>query len=44
MTKAFYSGSQWTDELAGLVLPLIAEHSVAVIEDAPGLWGRWPAA
>jgi hypothetical protein len=44
MTKAFYSGSQWTDELAGLVLPLIAEHSVAVIEDAPGLCGRWPAA
>lgn len=44
MTRAFYSGSQWTDELAGLILPLIAEHSVAVIEDAPGLCGRWPVA
>jgi hypothetical protein len=44
LTKALYSGSQWTDELAGLILPLIAEHSVAVIEDAPGFCGRWPAA
>jgi hypothetical protein len=44
MTKAFYSGSQWTDELAGQVLPLIAEHSVVLIEDAPGLWDRWPTA
>lgn len=44
MTKAFYSGSQWTDELAGVVMPLIAEHSVVLIEDVPGLWDRWPAA
>ncbi|MGH3303165.1 MAG: NIPSNAP family protein [Streptosporangiaceae bacterium] len=44
MTKAFYGGSQWTDELAGLILPLIAEHSVILIEDTPGLWDRWPAA
>jgi hypothetical protein len=44
MTKAFYSGSQWTDELAELVMPLIAEHSVVLIEDAPGLCARWPAA
>ncbi len=44
MTKAFYTGNQWTEELAGLVLPLIAEHSVVLIEDTPGLWDRWPAA
>lgn len=43
LTKAFYGSSQWTDELAGLVLPLMAEHSVVVIEDAPGLWDRWPS-
>lgn len=44
MTKVFYGGSEWTDELAGLVLPLIAEHTVVVIDDAPGLWDRWPGA
>jgi NIPSNAP len=43
MTKAFYGGSQWTDELAGLVMPLIAEHTVVLIEDAPRLWDRWPS-
>jgi hypothetical protein len=43
MTTAFYGGSQWTDELADLVMPLIAEHSVVLIEDAPALWERWPA-
>lgn len=43
MTKAFYGGSLWTDELAGVVMPLIDEHSVVLIEDAPGMWDRWPA-
>jgi hypothetical protein len=43
MTKAFYGGNLWADELAPVVMPLIAEHSVVVIEDAPGLWERWPA-
>jgi hypothetical protein len=43
ITKAFYAGSLWTDELAPVVMPLIAEHSVALIEDTPGLFERWPA-
>jgi hypothetical protein len=43
ITKAFYAGSLWTDELAPVVMPLIAEHSVVLIEDAPGLVERWPA-
>jgi len=42
MTKALYGGAEWTDGLAGIVLPLIAEHTVAVLDDAPSLWSRWP--
>ena len=44
MTKAFYGSAEWTDELAGLVLPLIAEHTVVLLDDAPSLWSRWPDA
>jgi len=42
MTKALYGGPEWTDEVAGLVLPLIAEHTVVTMNDAPDLWSRWP--
>jgi hypothetical protein len=42
MTKALYGGPAWTGEIAGLVPPLIAEHTVVTIDDAPGLWSRWP--
>jgi hypothetical protein len=44
LTKALYGSSEWTDELSAVVLPLIADYSVALIDDAPGLWHRWPAA
>jgi hypothetical protein len=43
MTKAFYGSSQWTEELAGLVRPLMADLTVALIEDAPGFRDRWPS-
>jgi hypothetical protein len=42
MTKTLYGGAAWKDELEGLILPAIAEHNVAVLEDAPGLWDHWP--
>ncbi len=42
MTKALYGGAEWTDELAGIVLPLIADHTVVLLDDAPSLWSRWP--
>ena len=42
MTTTLYGGTEWTDELAGLVLPLIAGHEVVQLDDAPDLWSRWP--
>jgi hypothetical protein len=42
MTKAFYGSAEWTDDLAGVVLPLIADHTAVLLEDAPSLWNRWP--
>jgi hypothetical protein len=42
MTKALYSGPVWKNELAGIILPAITEHSVAVLDDVPGLWDHWP--
>ena len=42
MTKAFYGSAEWTDELAGIVLPLIAEHTVVLLDDTPSLWSHWP--
>ena len=43
MTKALYGSAEWTDELAGIVLPLIADHTAVLLEDAPSLWSRWPS-
>jgi hypothetical protein len=42
MLKAFYSSAEWTDELAGIVLPLIADHTAVLLDDAPSLLSRWP--
>jgi hypothetical protein len=42
MTKAFYGSAVWTDELAGIVLPLIADQTAVLLDDAPSLWHRWP--
>lgn len=42
MTKTLYSGPVWKDELEGIILPAITEHTVAVVHDAPGLWSQWP--
>jgi hypothetical protein len=42
MTKAFYGSAEWTDDLAGIVLPLIADHTVVLLDDAPSLWNNWP--
>lgn len=42
MTKAFYGSAEWTDDLAGVVLPLIADHTVVLLDDAPSLLSRWP--
>lgn len=42
MTEALYGGARWKDELAGLILPAITKHHVAVLEDATDLWNVWP--
>ena len=42
MTKTLYSGPVWKDELEGIILPAITEHTIAVLDDAPDLWSHWP--
>ncbi len=42
MIKTLYGGPVWKDELEGIILPAITEHTVAVVDDAPGMWSRWP--
>ena|SRR5215469_536657 len=42
MKAAFYGGSQWLEELEAVMLPLIADYGAVVVEDAVGLWNRWP--
>jgi hypothetical protein len=42
MTKTLYSGPVWKDELEGIILPAITEHTIAVVDDAPDLWSHWP--
>jgi len=42
MTKALYGSKEWTDELAGVVLPLIADHTAVLLDDTPSLLSRWP--
>jgi len=42
MIKTLYSGPVWKDELEGIILPAITEHTVAVVDDAPGMWSHWP--
>jgi hypothetical protein len=39
--KEFYGSALWTDELQGIIRPKLADISVAVIEDAAGLWSNW---
>jgi len=38
----FYGSARWKDELEGVIRPLLADISVAVIEDAADLWSHWP--
>jgi hypothetical protein len=42
LTKTLYGGAAWKDELAGLILPAITEHHVALVEDTADLWSHWP--
>lgn len=42
ISKEFYGGALWKDEIEGQIRPLLADISVAVIEDAAGLWDNWP--
>jgi hypothetical protein len=43
MKAAFYGGRPWREKLEAVVmLPLIADCSAVVVEDAVGLWSRWP--
>ncbi len=44
ISKVFYGSALWKDELEGLIRPLLADISVAVIEDAADLWKHWPEA
>lgn len=40
--KEFYGSAVWKEELEGAIRPLLADISVAVIEDATDLWSNWP--
>jgi hypothetical protein len=42
MKAAFYGGRPWREKLEAVMLPLIADCGAVVVEDAVGLWSRWP--
>lgn len=42
LTKEFYGSALWKEELEGKIRPSLTDVSVAVIEDAAGLWTNWP--
>jgi hypothetical protein len=44
MTKAFYGGQLWREELQDAIVPAMTGHNVTVVEDIAGLWDRWPEA
>jgi hypothetical protein len=43
LKSAFYGGSEWTNSLAPVVLPLLDKYDAVVVDDSLGLWSVWPA-
>jgi len=44
MRNAFYEGDLWLRELEPQLMPLISGYEATLVEDAIGLWHRWPQA
>src|SRR6266545_548701 len=42
MRDAFYESELWLQELEPQLMPLIASYEATIVEDAIGLWQRWP--
>jgi hypothetical protein len=42
LSRAFYEGPEWTQELEGRLMPLIERYSSVLVEDRDGLWQGWP--
>lgn len=44
LKAAFYEGPEWVGGLEAEIMPLLDGYSAIVVEDAVGLWSRWPEA
>lgn len=42
LNQAFYQGPEWTTELEGLLMPLIATYTYTLVHDTDGLRHHWP--